>query len=81
MYVAAAASAGVWPCSCVQRTPAWVVPRKSLTPSWAVPAAHHSSAFTLWLRRVAFYWRSELTFGVAMTKNLEWMLKMVCTFS
>jgi hypothetical protein len=46
-------------------------------PSWAVPAAHHRSAFALWLRRVAFYWRSELTFGVPMTKNNTGMLQQV----
>jgi hypothetical protein len=62
---------------CLQRTPAWVLPRKELMPRHAVPAAQHGSKLTLWLQRMAVFWRNELLVGSALVGNKRKWLKMV----
>ncbi len=64
----------------MQRTPAWVMPRCEVMPRFAVPAAQHISRLTVWLQRVAVYWRSELMVGLPMVTNNHMIMSKVCEY-
>lgn len=64
-------------CPSLQRTPAWVLPRKELMPRFAVPAAQHGNRLSLWLQRQAAFWRNELLIGTALVGNRQKLLGAV----